>query len=394
MAAIDRMVKYYADGTAVSNDNKRGRIARIQEPGREFLEKSPLWGAQPGMPRTDVAAFFAMNNLSGGRTTWPYELKTTLPRPTGSATRVIITEWDMPTASTASHDSIIDSKGVIWYTDESAQFLGRFDTKTTTFKEYQMPPVPKGVIQGTRDVVLDTNENVWFPLRTDKGESHLAKFDPATEKVTVVEGVSAQFIAAGPDGKIWAGWRRVDAKAMKMDGTFSPMESGVVPKGVAAYGNNPQADSKGNPWMVSQAGPGGAMGFNIKENKPIWYPFDGVEARRGTIDREDRLWYGEYRADKIVMIDTKTGKGRRWDLPTYSGPYTSSKPDSKGRVYAPSNMAERFYRLNPKTGEIIAYQWPTEFDTKKINYDPTTKQTVLWFANMRTARISRVEPLD
>ena len=43
-------------------------------------------------------------------------------------------------------------------------------------------------------------------------------------------------------------------------------------------------------------------------------------------------------------------------------------------MYAPSNMAERFYRLNPETGEIIAYQWPTEFDTKKINYDPTTNR--------------------
>src|SRR5262249_44738954 len=62
MKAMDRMVKYYADGTAVSNDNKRGRAARIQEPGREqFLEKSPNWGALPGMPRTEVAEFFAMN---------------------------------------------------------------------------------------------------------------------------------------------------------------------------------------------------------------------------------------------------------------------------------------------------------------------------------------------
>ena len=45
----------------------------------------------------------------------------------------------------------------------------------------------------------------------------------------------------------------------------------------------------------------------------------------------------------LGRLDTKTGKGQRWDLPTYSGPYTSSKPDSKGRVYAPSNMAERLY---------------------------------------------------
>ena len=37
---------------------------------------------------------------------------------------------------------------------------------------------------------------------------------------------------------------------------------------------------------------------------------------------------------------------------------------------------------------------PTEFDSKKLNWDPTTDRLVLWMANMRTARITRVEPLD
>ena len=112
------------------------------------------------------------------------------------------------------------------------------------------------------------------------------------------------------------------------------------------------------------------------------------------MDHEDRLWYGEYRSDKIAMMDTKTGKGQRWELPTYTGPYTASHPDAKGRVYAPSNMAERLYRLDTKTNQVIAYQWPTEFDTKKINQEPAKDRTILWFTNMRTARVSRVEVLD
>jgi virginiamycin B lyase len=395
MAVIDRMVKYYADGTAVSNDNKRGRAARIQEPGRvEFLEQSTDWGASPGYPREEVAKFWAMNNLGEGRTTHPYELTTTNPRPTGAATKIIVTEWDMPTASTASHDSTIDAQGVLWYTDESAQLLGKFDTKTATFKEYQMPAVPKGIIPGTRDVIAAKDGNIWLPIRNQTGASQLAVFDPKTEKLEWIEGANAQFIAEGPGGKIWAGWRRVDQKTRTLEGTFSPQATGVVPKGSNAYAGNAEIDSKGNPWMVTQIGPGGAMGFDMAANKGIWHPVEGLAGRRGSIDHEDRLWYGEYRTDKIAMVDTRTGKAQRWDLPTYAGPYTASHPDSKGRVYAPSNMAERLFRLDPKTNTIIAYQWPTEFDTKKINYDPTTDQTVLWFVNMRTARVSRVEVLD
>ena len=51
-------------------------------------------------------------------------------------------------------------------------------------------------------------------------------------------------------------------------------------------------------------------------------------------------------------------------------------------------------RLDPRTGEVIEYQMPTEFDTKKIAYDPTTDDVVLWMSNMRTARITQIEPLD
>ena len=65
MKAMDRMVKYYADGTAKSNDNRRGRAAMVQEPGRESMEKSPNWGAFQEMPRTEIAAFIAE---SGGLT--------------------------------------------------------------------------------------------------------------------------------------------------------------------------------------------------------------------------------------------------------------------------------------------------------------------------------------
>jgi virginiamycin B lyase len=392
MPVIHRMVKYYADGTAVSNDNKRGKPARVQEPGRvQFLEESPNWGASPGVPRPEVAAFFAMNNLSGGRTTFPYTLKA-LPRPTGAATKVIITEWDIPKAQTSTHDSALDKNGNLWFTDEATQYLGRFDTKTATFKEYQMPPVPAGIIPGTRDVTTDDQGYVWFPMRNEKGVSELARFDPKTEQIAWMAGVGSQFIVHGPGDKIWAGWQRIDAKTMKVDGTFSPQATaGLVPRGSASYAGNAEVDTKGNPWMVTQAGPGGVMGFDVAANKPLWYPIDGVMARRGTADSQDRLWFGEYRSDKVFMFDTHAGKSQRWDLPTYSGPYTSSVPDPNGRVYAPSNMAERLYRVDPKTNEVIAYLWPTEFDTKKITQVQGPNGPVLWFTNMRTARVSRVE---
>ena len=98
--------------------------------------------------------------------------------------------------------------------------------------------------------------------------------------------------------------------------------------------------------------------------------------------------------DKIFMFDTRTKSVRRWDLPEYSTPYTASVPDKNGYVYASSNMSERLLQLDPTTGEVIEYQMPTEFDAKKIVYDLTTDDVVLWMSNTRTARITKVEPLD
>ena len=78
----------------------------------------------------------------------------------------------------------------------------------------------------------------------------------------------------------------------------------------------------------------------------------------------------------------------------YTTPYAVSAPDKNGYVYATSNMSERLIRLDPKTGEIVEYQMPTEFDSKKITYDPTTSRVILWMVNTRTARMMKVEPLD
>ncbi len=75
-------------------------------------------------------------------------------------------------------------------------------------------------------------------------------------------------------------------------------------------------------------------------------------------------------------------------------PHGCQESHSKGRVYAPSNTAERLLQVNPTTGKIVEFQMPTDFDTKKIVQDPTTTRPTLWMANTRNARLVRVEPLN
>ena len=391
LPVINRMGTYYPDGAARSNDNRRGRAVKNTEQGQRAFTGPPDWGFTPGVPKTELAAFFASVNLSGGKTTWDYELPS-LPRPMGVATRVIITEYDMPTAGTVSHDMDIDSKGNIWYTDESRQMIGKLDPRTAKFTEYDMPSVNEGDVPGTRDIQVDLRDQLWFPMRIPGSETVLTRFNPETEERSMVEGAGGQFLSSGPDGKIWTGFTRVDPETMQVDARLSYQDH--VPSGASPYAGNSRIDSQGTAWMATNRGPGGVMSANPDTGDVNWFPVDGLSARRGRIDSEDRLWFAEYLNDKIFMFDTRTHEVQRWDVPEFSTPYTASAPDKNGYVYAPSNMSERLLRRDPETGDVIEYQMPTESDSKKIAYDPTTDDVVLWMTNKRTARITKVEPLD
>src|SRR5207247_1221777 len=104
---IHRMSKYFYDGTVAGTEG-RGRIQFNNKEAQAAAEKNPMWGASPGVKKSDLAAYLASVNRSGGRAL-PSDLKT-LARPTGKSTRVIITQYDMPRKDTVPHDADVDSR--------------------------------------------------------------------------------------------------------------------------------------------------------------------------------------------------------------------------------------------------------------------------------------------
>jgi len=393
---ITRMQKYYTDGSAVSRD-RRGRGQPGPPDQVAAAEQNPIWGREPfGIPKKELAEYLATVNLSGGKTTWPFELKT-LPRPKGKATRVIITQYDMPRPDTVAHDLDLDSAGNVWYTDESRMFFGKMNAKTGTFTEYPLPPVPPGDLPGARDIQVDRDDNIWFPRRIANAAIVLTKYNPKTEEISTIEGVGTQFMALGPQGKIWAGWTRVDPKTMTVEARYSWEKSPNIPPGFhRQYVDLTVVNSKGNPYAPDIGGSYIIGIDSMTAEARFWQvPTPRSSPRRGRMDAQDRFWFAEYTGDKIGMFDTRTEKFQEWPmLRKYTTPYAVSAPDRNGYVYATSNMSERLIRLDPKTGEIVEYQIPTEFDSKKITYDPTTSRLTLWMVNTRTARMMKVEPLD
>jgi streptogramin lyase len=393
---ITRMQTYYTDGTAVSRDG-RGRAQLAMPDQVAAAQTNPLYGrGHIAVPKKELADYLATVNLSGGRTTWPFALRT-LPRPTGKATRVIMTQFDFPRKDTVAHDLDLDSQGTVWYTDESRMFFGKFEPKTGQFTEYPLPPVPPGHLPGARDIQVDRDDNIWFPRRIANAAIVVTKYNPKTRELSTLEGAGGQYMALGPDGKIWAGLKRIDPKTMKVEATYSWMDSPNLPPGPhGPYVDLTVVNSKGDPYGPDYFG-SYIVGISAKTGEAKFWrvPTGSSLPRRVRMDGEDRLWFAEYSGDRIGMFDTRTETFQEWPAEhKYTTVYAVSTPDRNGYVYATSNMTERLMRLDPRTGEIIEYQVPTEFDSKKLAHDPTTSRSTLWMVNTRTARILKVEPLD
>ena len=150
-----------------------------------------------------TAQYLASVNLSGSNE-WEYPLKF-FPRPTGRATRVIYTEYDLPRATIEPHDVILDS-GAVWFAEFGDQFLGRMDPKTGKVTEYPIPELKKGFPTGTLDLESGADGNtLWIGLMYQAG---VAQFDKKSESFQAVRAAVAMAIQFGSDGDGDADTRR------------------------------------------------------------------------------------------------------------------------------------------------------------------------------------------
>ena len=130
------------------------------------------------------------------------------PRPTGAATRVVVTEYELPRVFYGLHDVVGDSEGRIWYTSHMTRYVGRLDPATGEVTEYQIP-LTQGALPGTHHVVITKDGTVLF---SENWAKKLLKFDPKTEQFSDLSVESPSRINSGgfgnfalaPDGFIWA----------------------------------------------------------------------------------------------------------------------------------------------------------------------------------------------
>jgi len=365
-------------------------------------------GEQREQAQRRLAEYLASVNLSNGPS-FAYDLKT-LPRPKGKATRVIMTEYDLPRATIQPHDAILDPRGpapgMVWYSNFGEQNIGRLDPKTGQVTEYAVPELKPGWPVGELGLRSGPDGGLWMGMMFQGG---IARFDPRTEKFQTWSAPPefnrdmTQINMASPDradvdGKVWtqnngfAVIHRMELATGKIE-TFEPFKTTKPGENHNIYDVIP--DSHNNAFFTDFANEHIGK-VDAKTGKvSLWpTPTRNSAPRRGQMDAQDRLWFGEYRGNHVGMFDTKTEKFQEWEAPTpWSAPYDVFL-DKNGDAWTGSMTSDRVLRLNTKTGQFTEYLLPRSTNIRRVFVDDSTTPVTFWVGNNHGASIVKLEPLE
>ncbi len=388
IAVFNRMIGYYPGSTP-------------EHPQRLVGNASRTLGQGPTMKAT--AEYLASVNLS--QETWSYQLKT-LPRLTGRANRVIITEYDLPRRLIQPHDVIVDEQGMIWFSHFAEQFLGKFDPKTGRYWEFPIPVLKPGYPVGTLDLKTDKAGNLWIGMMYQAG---VARFDKKTEtfktwsipkewQTDAAQSGHVDPTSTHVDGKVWvknsdrSQILRLDPETGQWEnlGSFSDPSTG---KRLGVYGI--PADRDNNLYLLDfQTSNIGRIDAKTGQFTVYRGEIDTSRPRRGGVDDQNRLWYAEYAGNAVGMFDPTTKQIKEWVLPTPWGQPYDVVLDNNGEAWTGSMMSDRVSRLDPKTGTYVEYQLPKTTNIRRVFVDNSTTPVTFWVGSNHGASIIKLEPLD
>jgi virginiamycin B lyase len=390
LTVFDRMAKYY--------------------PGSMPTKPQRLNGTAMRMGRTravagEVAEWLASINLSQSETR-SYELQT-LPRLTGDSTKVIITEYDLPSDLIQPHDVIIDDEGTVWYSDFGQMLLGKMDANTGEVTQYSIPTIKPGWPTGTLDLEADRDGNIWVGVMY---QANIARFDPKTEQFEQwsvpaewqTDGSQTGHLAVRAthvDGKVWMK-NSDETNIYRMDiatGEFEDFGVQFDPttgRKLGVYGLH--SDSNNNVYLLDFSSNNiGKIDADTGELSVYKTPSEGSRPRRGRVDGKDRLWFAEYGTNAIGVFDPDTESFAEWPVPTpWSAPYDAVYDNANNQAWTGSMFTDRVSRLDVETGEYTEYPLPRSTNIRRVFVDERTSPGTLWIGSNHGASIVKVEPQE
>jgi virginiamycin B lyase len=287
---------------------------------------------------------------------------------TGAATivsdlHVSIREWDVPTKGAHPHDPAVGKDGDLWFTEQMANKIGRFDPTSQNFKEYPLT----GGNAGPHGLVSDNDGNIWF---TANFGGYIGKLDPQTGHVTqykmpVEKADDPHTAVFDSRGTLWFTVQggnmvgRLDPKSGKIELKNVPTEN-ALPYGIAI-------NSKGVPFFCE-------LGANkMAKIDPATMAItefklpETARPRRLAIASDDQVYFTDFKSGNLGRLNPSTGAVKMWPSPggSDSGPYGIAITKDGGVWYSESGVkpntiikfdpsSDKFARANiPSGGGVV-----------------------------------------
>ena len=253
----------------------------------------------------EVTAYLARN--------WPEKPKpkaVVIPGPV----QVEFHSWPVPTPGSRPHDPLATSDGLVWWSGQAANVLGRLDPRSGAMKEFALPTANSG----PHGLIEDRAGNIWFAANW---AAYLGKLDPKTG--AVVEFPMPDPKAKDPHTPLF------DRKEEHL--WFTLQQANMVGRMTMATGEiklvtmpTPRSQPYG---MVLDST--GAVFFDefganrlarldpvSLEIREFTLPNAGTRPSRLAITPDDVLWYTDYARGYLGMLDPRTGRTKEWQSPS------------------------------------------------------------------------------
>ena len=366
-----------------------------------------------------------------------------LPRPTGEATQVVITEFDLPRTDNhhaatihdgsdwslgtptryvgrAAHDIWLGPDGLIWVADDQVPLrtTAKLDPRTGKVTDYYLKD-EKGHSYSTHSVAGDSAKNlVWLGSRPD---ANFLLFDPKTEQFTRfprpagMEGFVGGTVSVDSKGIPWA---VCTSGAVKLDPATGKYTYYKSPHTATGYGII--VDRKDNAWhtqpgietIVRVDGVTGKStevvfeqlkrpevtavdwerGAKITAGQNSAPPQHQAPRRMSADPNSDNVWVSLYTGNRIARVNINTLEQKQWELPhDFSQPYANTT-DKNGNVWINAMNLDRIVKFDPKTEKFTEYKMPTlGSEIRHIIADNSTNPPTIWAPYNRSNKIVRLQ---
>jgi virginiamycin B lyase len=292
-----------------------------------------------------------------------------------------VSEWPVPTPRFA-RDPAPAPDGTIYISIMSGNKVARFDPRSASFREWDMPPGhrPHGLL-------VDRNGIVWT---TGNGNGTIGRLDPATGNITEFKtpgggGGPHTLVITDDQSTIWFTLQSGD-KIASLDtrtGAIREYPTSGGPYGIAL-------DQAGNVWFC-RMGDDRLGKLDAKTGRMSELSTGRrSQPRRMAVARDGMLWVTLYGNGKLAKIDPAAMKVvQEYPLPGgNAGPYAVTV-DGAGTVWANEINLDTVVRLDPRTGQMRVIQLPSQrVGIRKMAVDASGR---LWYMGSHNGRLGVIE---